>query len=117
MVYQDAAQIQEFLQEIARVLKPSGFCLLWIAKKQVLNAPPINLPINLKVVDFLVWDKSPGLLLGSWFRNQAEFAYLLQKEPFKSKEFKDRSFGNVYHEIQRTISLREPSAWKAYFAK
>jgi site-specific DNA-methyltransferase (adenine-specific) len=65
MIYQDAEQIQEFLREIGRVLKPSGFCLLWIAKKQVLNAQPINLPANLKVVDFLVWDKSPGLLLGS----------------------------------------------------
>jgi len=27
MIYQDQENIQEFLKEIARVLKPSGFCL------------------------------------------------------------------------------------------
>ncbi|KLL03604.1 MAG: adenine-specific DNA methylase [Mycoplasmataceae bacterium CE_OT135] len=106
MIYQTPENIQEFLNEIGRILQPNGFCLLWIAKKKVLNAPPVNLPRQLKVVDFLIWDKSPGLLLGSWFRNQAEFAYLVQKEPFSSKDFKDRSFGNVYQEKPKVILLR-----------
>ncbi|CAI2188919.1 7437_t:CDS:10 [Funneliformis geosporum] len=48
----------------------------------------------------------PHFGLGAYFRNQAEFAYLIQKEPWQSKEFKDRSLGNVYHEQPKIISLR-----------
>ena len=44
--------------------------------------------------------------MGAYFRNQAEFAYLIQKEPFASKEFKDHSLSNVYQEQPKAISLR-----------
>jgi site-specific DNA-methyltransferase (adenine-specific) len=53
---------------------------------------------QLKIVDLLVWYKKNTLGLGSWFRNQAEFAFLLQKHPTNSKAFKNRSFGNVWVE-------------------
>ncbi|KLL03050.1 MAG: adenine specific DNA methylase [Mycoplasmataceae bacterium RV_VA103A] len=47
------------------------------------------------------------MLLGSWFRNQAEFAYLLQKESFNCREFRDRSFGNIFKERWKVILLRD----------
>jgi len=50
---------------------------------------------QLKIVDLLVWYKQNTLGMGSWFRSQAEFAFLVQKLPTNHKLFKNRGFGNV----------------------
>ncbi|KLL03768.1 MAG: adenine-specific DNA methylase [Mycoplasmataceae bacterium CE_OT135] len=106
--YQNATQIQAFLKEISRVLKLSGFCLLWINKALLISSQILAWLRNidcLKIVDLLIWAK-PHFGFGSYFRNQAEFAFLIQKHPPNSKLFKDRSFGNVYQEKQKMILLR-----------
>ena len=60
---------------------------------------------NLKIVDLLVWYKENSLGLGSWFRSQAEFAFLIQKHPTNSKLFKNRSFGNVW--VENTLPANQ----------
>jgi len=44
--------------------------------------------------------------MGSWLRSQAEFAFLVQKQPNNNKLFKNRSFGNVWAEDQLAVSQR-----------
>jgi len=100
--YQSDYQINQLLKEIERVLKPSGFCLLWVSKAILGTDRVLNWLLRspqLKIVDILVWDKH-NFGMGSWFRSQAEFAFLIQKHPTNSKLFKDRGFGNVWAEKQ-----------------
>ena len=108
LAYQTSAQIKQFLREINRVLKPSGFCLLWINKTlliagQAWDWMPLNL--GLKIVDLLIWVK-PHFGFGSYLRNQTEFAFLLQKQPTNHKLFKNRGFGNVWAEDQLAVNKR-----------
>lgn len=44
-----------------------------------------------------MWKKN-NFGFGAYFRNQAEYAFLLQKYPTNSKVFKNRSLGNVWEE-------------------
>ncbi|WP_147410383.1 DNA methyltransferase [endosymbiont GvMRE of Glomus versiforme] len=62
---------------------------------------------QLKIVDLLVWYKQNTLGMGSWLRSQAEFAFLLQKQPTNSKLFRNRSFGNVWSENSLPTSQRK----------
>jgi site-specific DNA-methyltransferase (adenine-specific) len=96
-------QVLRIMEQVSRVLKPSGFALLWV-NKTLLGNDRVPLWLmrtrQLKIVDFLVWDKlnGTGLGVGSWLRSQAEFGFLIQKAPTKCKLFKNRSFGNVWKE-------------------
>jgi site-specific DNA-methyltransferase (adenine-specific) len=108
--FQMDQEISQFLKEIERILKPSAFCLLWV-NKTILNTGRmlkwlIKIPL-LKIVDLLVWYKQNTLGMSSWLRSQAEFVFLLQKQPTNHKLFKNRSFGNVWVEDQLTISKRK----------
>ncbi|KLL03686.1 MAG: adenine-specific DNA methylase [Mycoplasmataceae bacterium RV_VA103A] len=62
---------------------------------------------NLKIVDCLVWYKKNTLGLGSWLRSQAEFGFLVQKFPYDSKKFANRSFGNVWEENVLSTDKRQ----------
>ena len=94
-------QVLRMMEQVERVLKPSGFCLLWV-NKVLLGKDRVPLWLlktpQLKIVDCLVWYKTNSLGLGSWLRSQGEFAFLIQKYPTNSKLFKNRSFGNVWEE-------------------
>ncbi|RHZ36690.1 DNA-methyltransferase [endosymbiont GvMRE of Glomus versiforme] len=108
LIYQTSQQINQFLKEIARVLKPSGFCLLWINKTLPITGQFLTWlkhVSNLKMVDLLMWNK-PHFGFGSYFRNQTEFALLLQKYPLNSRLFKDKSFGNVWTENSLSTNQR-----------
>lgn len=108
--FQPDKQISQFCQEISRVLKPSGFCLLWVNKTVLSAGRVLNWlaqASQLKIVDLLVWYKQNILGLGSWFRSQAEFAFLLQKHPAQSKLFTNHSFGNVWTESSLPASQRK----------
>ncbi|WP_172575323.1 site-specific DNA-methyltransferase [endosymbiont GvMRE of Glomus versiforme] len=90
------------------MLKTSGFCLLWV-NKTILGTDRVPNWLlqasQLKIVDLLIWAK-PYFGFGAYFRNQTEFAFLLQKQPTNSKLFKNRSFGNVWTENSLSTSQR-----------
>jgi site-specific DNA-methyltransferase (adenine-specific) len=94
-------QVLRIMEQIQRILKPSGFALLWV-NKTLLGKDRVPLWLmktpNLKIVDFLTWYKTNSLGLGSWLRSQSEFGFLIQKYPTNSKLFKNRSLGNVWSE-------------------
>jgi site-specific DNA-methyltransferase (adenine-specific) len=80
-------QIATFVQEIARVLAPSGHLFLWIDKftacegdhrRYTMHAP------ELRRVDFICWNKMrPGM--GRRSRCRTEYLVVLQKEPVRAK--------------------------------
>jgi site-specific DNA-methyltransferase (adenine-specific) len=108
--FQSDYQVLRILEQVQRILKPSSFCLLWV-NKTLLGNDCIPLWLlktpSLKIVDCLVWHKKNYLGLGNWLRSNAEFCFLIQKYPYNSKLFKNRSFGNVWEENVLSPSKRK----------
>lgn len=77
--------IQEFINEIARVLKPSAYLFLWIDKFHLCEGVSHWFKdTSLKTVDMMVWEK-PNFGMGYRTRNKCEFLLILQKMPIKAK--------------------------------
>lgn len=95
------ADIAYFVEEIARVLRPSGHLALWIDKftlgeahhhRWFRNAP------DLRRVDLFHWDKTL-FGMGSRWRTQSEYIVLAQKAPQRAKgAFTDRGFPDTLPE-------------------
>jgi site-specific DNA-methyltransferase (adenine-specific) len=106
---QEDYEIMEMIKEINRVLKPNGFCLLWV-NKTILSKGKVALWLiganKLKNVDLLTWHKG-RIALGHRFRNISEFAFLLQKEPANTKSFSVKNIPNVWTEPEIPISQRQ----------
>ena len=81
----DEAMIVSFVQEISRVLIPSGHLFLWMDKFH-LCSDFHNWTENtrLSVVDMATWDKGK-IGLGYRTRHRSEFCVILQKEPRRAK--------------------------------
>ena len=78
-------KIQEFINEIDRVLTKSGYLFLWIDKFHLCEG--IHKWIKntqLQIVDLIVWDKNK-IGMGYRTRNRCEFLMVLQKTPIKVK--------------------------------
>lgn len=78
-------KIQEFINEIDRVLTKSGYLFLWIDKFHLCEG--IHKWIEntqLQIVDLIVWDKNK-IGMGYRTRNRCEFLMVLQKAPIKVK--------------------------------
>ncbi|KLL03506.1 MAG: modification methylase [Mycoplasmataceae bacterium RV_VA103A] len=115
--YQSENQITEIIKQIERVLKPSGFCLLWISK-EILKLDRVQSWLlrttRLKMVDFLVWNKNK-IGMGSYFRSSGEYAWLLQKNPQTSRKFTDKSFPNVWKEESLSTQRRKHPHQKPFY--
>lgn len=79
--------IQNFLQEIERVLVPSGYLFLWADKFHIVEGirswfAKTNL---LKTVDLMVWDKGK-IGMGYRTRRKAEYLVIVQKVPIQAKK-------------------------------
>ncbi|WNE40128.1 MAG: Modification methylase DpnIIB [Mycoplasmataceae bacterium] len=99
LAYQTEQEINQFMQEIERILEPNGYLCLWVNKWVLLEYRIQNWLKNvdkLKVVDVLAWNKDK-LGMGARFRNQLEFLVLLQKFPYKVN-FPDRRITNLWTE-------------------
>jgi site-specific DNA-methyltransferase (adenine-specific) len=106
---QEDYEIMEMIKEINRVLKPNGFCLLWV-NKTILSKGKVALWLigakQLKNVDLLTWHKG-RIALGHRFRNISEFVFLLQKEPANTKSFAVKNIPNVWTESEIPIAQRQ----------
>ena len=78
--------IIEFIQEIARVVIPSGHLFLWVDKFHLGTGDFRDWAdrTSLSVVDMLTWDKE-HIGLGYRTRHRSEFCIILQKEPRRAK--------------------------------
>ena len=116
--YQTENQITYILQEIGRILKPSGFCLLWV-NKGILKNDRVSVWLlrapKMKIVDLLVWNKPEWLGLGSYFRSVGEHAFLLQKNPQSSRKFTNRTFPSIWTEKKASDRKKQHPHQKPFF--
>ncbi|MGI9951006.1 site-specific DNA-methyltransferase [Moorellaceae bacterium AZ2] len=76
--------IREFIQEISRVLIPSGHLFLWVDKFHLCEGVSGWLPRDLQVVDMIVWNKQK-MGMGYRTRRQCEYLVVIQKRPIRAK--------------------------------
>ncbi len=77
--------IVDFVQEIDRVLMPSGHLFLWVDKFHLCEGIQGWMKkTNLEIVDLITWDKDK-FGLGYRSRRQSEYCLVLQKKPKRAK--------------------------------
>ena len=82
---QTNAQIKKFLQEIERVLIPSGHLMLWIDKFILVSGIHSILEgCSLQLVDMITWNKD-RMGMGYRSRRFSEHLLILQKPPVRAK--------------------------------
>ena len=85
LVQMSEGQIQSFIREIDRVLKPSCYLMLWIDKFHLCEGVKAWVEqTSLQVVDLITWDKLK-MGMGYRTRRQSEYLLVLQKAPIKAK--------------------------------
>lgn len=95
------SDIAFFIEEIERILRPSGHIALWVDKFTVGEGHHhrwFRRTKTLRRVDLFHWDKT-SFGMGARFRGQSEYTVLVQKEPFRAKGiFVDRGFPDTLPE-------------------
>ena len=77
--------IREFLQELVRVIIPSGHVMLWVDKFHFVDGiKPWIVDLPMSTVDAMTWDKR-RMGMGYRTRRQSEYLMVLQKEPTRAK--------------------------------
>jgi site-specific DNA-methyltransferase (adenine-specific) len=79
--------IKSFIQEIDRVLVPSGHLFLWIDKFHLCEGiSPWIKSTTLSIVDLITWNKGK-IGMGYRTRRKSEYLLVLQKQPNKAKGY------------------------------
>lgn len=79
------ATIRAFVEEISRVLAPSGHLFLWIDKFHLVEGvSPWLADLPLKTVDLMTWDKA-RIGMGYRTRRRSEYLLVVQKLPLRAK--------------------------------
>lgn len=77
--------IRLFIEEISRVLRPSGHLMLWIDKFHlVVGVLPWIAGTDLEAVDMVTWDKG-RIGMGYRTRRKSEYLVIFQKKPKRAK--------------------------------
>jgi site-specific DNA-methyltransferase (adenine-specific) len=77
--------IREFIQELARVIIPSGHIMLWVDKYHLVEGiKPWIADLPVSTVDAITWDKE-RMGMGYRTRRRSEYLVVLQKEPKRAK--------------------------------
>jgi site-specific DNA-methyltransferase (adenine-specific) len=78
--------IENFIDEISRVLVKSGHLFLWIDKFHLCEGvTPWFKDTNLNIVDLITWEKS-RIGMGYRTRRKSEYLLVLQKSPLRAKD-------------------------------
>src|SRR3954453_22204393 len=77
--------IGEFLQELARVIIPSGHVMLWLDKYHLVDGiKPWIADLPVSPVDMITWDKEQ-IGMGYRTRRRSEYLLVLQKKPQRAQ--------------------------------
>jgi site-specific DNA-methyltransferase (adenine-specific) len=90
--------IEQCRREIARILRPSGYLMLWVDTFTLCRAYHLRIADVLPCVDLIAWD---NLRLGQGYRSRRRGDYLLvlQKAPLRAKAtWRDHSIPNRWPE-------------------
>lgn len=95
----DEEIIIKFINEIERVLLPSGYLFLWVDKFHLCTGVSKWFKdTNLNLVDMITWDKGK-IGMGYRTRRKSEYLIILQKKPVKAKGYwTDHSIPDVWLE-------------------
>ena len=91
--------IIQFIEEIDRVLLPSGHLFLWVDKFHLCTGVlPWFTNTALQLVDLITWDKDK-IGMGYRTRRKSEYLIVFQKEPKRAKDvWKNHSIPDVWTE-------------------
>lgn len=76
--------IRKFIDNIVRVLIPSGHLFLWVDKFHLCQGIDYWIDDKIEIVDLVVWDKDK-FGMGYRTRRSSEYCVVLQKHPKRSK--------------------------------
>lgn len=95
----DEETIIKFVNEINRVLKPSGYLFLWVDKFHLCQGVHSWFEnTDFELVDLIVWDKGK-IGMGYRSRRKSEYLIVFQKKPIKAKgTWNDHSIPDVWLE-------------------
>lgn len=95
----DESTIIQFIVEIDRVLRDSGYLFLWVDKFHLCQGVLSWLAnTSLNLVDMIVWDKGK-IGMGYRTRRKSEYLIILQKSPVRAKAYwTDHSIPDVWEE-------------------
>jgi site-specific DNA-methyltransferase (adenine-specific) len=74
--------VLDFLQEIARVLRPSGYLMLWVDKFALVQGSFLH--VDLPAVDMITWEKS-RIGMGYRSRRKSDYLLVMQRPPLKAR--------------------------------
>lgn len=96
--------IIKFIQEIDRILIPTGHLFLWVDKYHLCSDVTNWLKeTDLNIVDLIVWDKGK-LGMGYRSRRKSEYCLILQKSPKRAKDiWKVHNIPDVWYEKVKKI--------------
>jgi site-specific DNA-methyltransferase (adenine-specific) len=112
--------IKEFLVELSRILKPSGYLFLWVDKRHLCEGAPKRWlkGTDLTLVDMIVWNRL-RMLLGSRTRSATSFLVVAQKYPTMASNWTIHNIPDVWtteegDELPREEAKKEPQRTKKY---
>ena len=89
--------IDDVCREVARVLKRSGYCMLWADTFNLCQAHHLRVADVLPVVDHIAWD-SLRMGMGKRTRRRGDNLFILQKPPIVAKTWRDHGIPNRWAE-------------------
>ena len=94
----DDNTIKQFIREINRVLKNSGYLFLWVDKFHLCaGLHKWFEDTSLNIVDLVVWDKCK-IGMGYRTRRKCEYLVICQKPPIVARDWSDHSIPDVWSE-------------------
>jgi site-specific DNA-methyltransferase (adenine-specific) len=75
--------IDEVCGEIARVLRPSGYCMRWMDTHNLCEGLHLRVRAHIQPVDLIAWD-SLRIGMGKRSRRRGDYLLVLQKPPIKA---------------------------------
>jgi site-specific DNA-methyltransferase (adenine-specific) len=95
--------IDAVCREIARILVPSGYCVLWADTFNLCQAHHLRVADVLLVVDLIAWD-SQRMGMGKRTRRRGDYLLVLQKPPITASTWRDHSIPSRWPEkVDRTL--------------
>ena len=76
--------IEQCCRDIARILRPSGYCFLWVDAFRLCRGYHLHIDDVLSVVDLIAWDNG-RFGMGYRSRRCGDYLLVLQKPPLRAK--------------------------------